>query len=112
MFKPGQSGNPKGRPKGIPNKTTKVVRETFERVFTQLQEGDDTNLKAWASKNPTEFYKLSTKLIPLQVEAEVNDITDLTEAQRAARAASILALARARREGGDEADEDDASDLV
>ncbi len=56
-----------GRQKGTPNKVTATVRETFERVFSQLQEGDDANLQTWAEQNPTEFYKLSSKLIPTDV---------------------------------------------
>lgn len=61
-----------GRPKGVPNKVTKTVRETFERVFTQLQQSDTASLEVWAEGNPTEFYRLCSKLIPAQVEAKVD----------------------------------------
>ncbi len=39
-FKPGQSGNPKGRPKGLPNHGTTVSRVMSEKV--SVREGDRT----------------------------------------------------------------------
>ncbi len=97
MFAKGQSGNPKGRKPGTPNKATRTVRETFEAVFVSLQSSDKANLLVWAEENPTDFYRLSAKLIPLQVRAEVDDAPVLTDVERAAKIASLLALAASRR---------------
>jgi hypothetical protein len=41
-FKPGQSGNPNGRPKGRKNKETLLERLLFERYRVQLSEGKQT----------------------------------------------------------------------
>jgi hypothetical protein len=59
-----------GRTKGTPNKTTRLVKEVFANVFDQLQQDPKANLKEWAKENPTEFYKLSSKLIPVQVAGD------------------------------------------
>jgi len=56
-----------GRQKGTPNKTTREVREWFTLVFRMLQKDPNVNLFEWAKANPTEFYKLSARLIPTQV---------------------------------------------
>lgn len=59
-------GNP-GKPKGAVNKTTKQVKEVFAEVFAKLQSHKTAKLEKWAAENPTEFYKLAAKLIPIQV---------------------------------------------
>lgn len=59
-----------GRKPGQPNALTKTIRETFERVFEHLQKGEDTNLCAWAKSNLTDFYKLSAKLIPIEMAVQ------------------------------------------
>jgi UV DNA damage repair endonuclease len=56
--------------KGTPNKITKSVREQFASAFYELQEDSDVNLVAWGKDNPTEFYRLASKLIPLQLLSE------------------------------------------
>lgn len=61
-----------GRPKGLPNKTTRLVKEVFADVFTKLQDDASANLESWAKENPTEFYKLSSKLIPTQMDIAAN----------------------------------------
>ena len=60
-----------GRPVGAKNKMGSV-REAFEVVFNRLQEDADSpaNLTNWATNNPGEFYKLASKLLPMQVVAE------------------------------------------
>ena len=57
-----------GRKKGTPNKVTATVREGLETVFHAL--GGADHMTAWAKENPTEFYKLLSKLIPVQVTGE------------------------------------------
>lgn len=59
-----------GRPKGVPNKITQSVRERFVEAFDRLQTDDDVNLVAWATRNPDDFYKLASKLIPLDVAVQ------------------------------------------
>ena len=63
-FKP---GNP-GKPKGAVTKSTKLVKDVFAEVFTALQDGGASDLEIWARNNTTEFYKLASRLIPMQVE--------------------------------------------
>ena len=59
-----------GRPRGAINKTTKAVKEVFATVFSDLQEDPKYNLEKWAKENTTEFYKVATKLIPLQIAGD------------------------------------------
>jgi hypothetical protein len=67
-FKKGES---KGKPKGALNKATKTVKDAFTEAFGKLQLKKGVNLADWGKENPTEFYKLCTKLIPQAVDATV-----------------------------------------
>ncbi len=62
-FKPGEGG----RPTGATNKTTKLVKEAFAEAFDELQKDPEVKLAVWGKDNPTEFYKLAAKLIPIQL---------------------------------------------
>lgn len=63
--KPPNAG--KGRPKGSPNKLTKSAREAFQLAFAVLnRSGSKNTLAKWAAANPTEFYKLYARLIPVE----------------------------------------------
>ena len=73
----------KGRVKGVPNKLTRTVREAFERAFETLQDGKGASLEKWAQRYPTEFYKLAARLIPTEINAQVN--TTLSEKLIASR---------------------------
>lgn len=65
-----------GKQLGTPNKLTSTVKEVFTTVFTELQTDSEVNLKEWGKNNPTEFYKLCSKLIPAAVEmkAEIEGV--------------------------------------
>lgn len=47
-----------------------LVKDVFAEVFKDLQHLDAFSLKVWAMKNPTAFYTLAAKLIPIQVSGE------------------------------------------
>lgn len=74
-FKPGQSGNPEGRPKGTKNKNTKIVRQAFQ----QLTEDNLDNMTIWlsqvASEDPSKaldiMLRLSEYIIPKLARTEV-----------------------------------------
>ena len=68
-FQKGQSGNPKGKPRGTLSKTTVAAKQAFQDAFGEL--GGVAKLTAWASENPTDFYKLFSKLIPQDVNATI-----------------------------------------
>lgn len=53
----------KGRPPGVPNKITKAAKQAFEDAFEDM--GGVSGMVAWANKNPTVFYTLYSKLIPV-----------------------------------------------
>lgn len=56
-----------GRPKGIPNKSTKAVKEALVEAFEKR--GGVPALIKWSNAEPTEFYKLWAKLLPNEVKA-------------------------------------------
>lgn len=58
-----------GRQKGTPNKTTVAAKEAFAAAFDQL--GGVERLVLWAKLNPTEFFKLYARLIPVELSGEV-----------------------------------------
>ena len=74
-FKKGEVTNPKGRPKGKPNKTTAEIREAYQK----LVEDNLTNMTKWlgevAIENPEKamelMLKLSEYMIPKLARQEV-----------------------------------------
>lgn len=75
-FKPGQSGNPKGRVKGSRNK----LSESFiSALFDDFQEHGITAIQNMRVEKPNEYVKVIASLIPAQFQAVDKDgeTTDL-----------------------------------
>jgi len=70
-FVKGKSGNEKGREKGSQNKLTKTFKEMLNEALLAMQEDKKNNLIAWGKENPTEFYKIASKLIPTELNAAI-----------------------------------------
>ena len=76
MFKPGESGNPNGRKKGVPNKDTQEVKD----AYLALIQGNLPQLQAWldrvAERDPGRaidlLLKLSPFVIPKKQEMDLN----------------------------------------
>lgn len=65
-FKKGEGG----RPAGAKNIVNRTVKETVLEVFNKLQSGPMA-LEKWAAVEPTEFYKIASKLIPTELTGSV-----------------------------------------
>lgn len=65
-----------GRPEGSVNKLTASFKELVQNTFQALEEEPGGGMLGWAKANKTEFYKISSKLIPTEmaVKAEVTQI--------------------------------------
>jgi hypothetical protein len=64
-FTKGQSGNPKGRPAGIPNKFTGALKDMILHALESA--GGTEYLAAQAKENPSAFLTLVGKVLPLQI---------------------------------------------
>ncbi len=62
-----------GRKRGVSNKLTRTAKEAFNYAFNQL--GGADGLAAWAAEsneNKTVFFRLFSRLIPIDVMGDVN----------------------------------------
>jgi hypothetical protein len=62
-FVKGQSGNPKGRVKGTPNKTTAEIKEIITRIVGNQLEHIEKDLDKIRKSDPAEAMRLSQKFI-------------------------------------------------
>ncbi|OFC40877.1 hypothetical protein BAE30_16270 [Acidithiobacillus caldus] len=82
----GTSGRPKppragmGRPAGVPNKTTRALKQALEESFERL--GGVEWLVQLAATEPKAYAGLLAKLLPTQIDADVTAHPPITEIRR------------------------------
>lgn len=85
-YKPGQSGNPAGRPKGSRNKLTEAFIEAMHASF--VAHGPDT-IEIVRTEKPDQYLKVIASLVPKDVNLTVNNLDDLSDAELAERIQSL-----------------------
>ena len=65
-----------GRKKGTPNKVRKTTLESLQNVYQQI--GGDEAFADFANENPTEFYKIWSKVLPKEIHTNLEHEGSIT----------------------------------
>ena len=86
LFKPGQSGNPAGRPKGARN----ALGEAFiEAMHEDFKEHGAAAIVKVRDEKPDQYLKVIASILPKDLNVNINQMDDLTDDQLIQRIRSL-----------------------
>ena len=85
-FKPGQSGNPNGRPKGTKHK---LSEDFLKALSTDFQEHGANVIESVRIEKPSDYLKIVSYLVPKELHLKVDPFEEMTDAQLINRAREL-----------------------
>lgn len=88
-WKPGQSGNPSGRPKGSRNK----LGEAFlaDMLADWLEHGADA-IRQMRERRPADYVRVVASILPRELNVKVDEVADMSDDELAAQLDRLLEL--------------------
>jgi len=81
-YKKGESGNPKGRTKGIKNKVTTSTKELFDAMMEGKMQYVSEALDILQEESSEKFLKAYTSLLPFFMAKQIESEVTITEAAK------------------------------
>ena len=106
---PFEKGKPKtgGRRPGSVNRFTGTFRDAVQTVYNGL--GGHAAFGKWAKSNPTEYYRIASKLIPLEIKGGVKDQITVIVQRSAPQPSAVDQILDVLPDRNDEPNHDDAA---
>ncbi len=76
QFKPGQSGNPRGRPKGSRNK---LGEDFITALQASLQEHGPATVETVRTERPHEYLKVIASILPKELNVNTTKLTEMSD---------------------------------
>lgn len=85
-FKPGQSGNPAGRPKGA---RSKLGEAFLEDLYSSWEAQGKEVIERVIATKPEQYLKVIASILPKDLNVNINNMDDLTDEQLIQRIRSL-----------------------